>query len=132
MPRRSSELNEVLAEAAQEMCVFSRLLCRRYIYLIFAEPNVASLDTYTFNTEGHPFLQDAPLFDYSSINVGALPSPQGGATPAPTKASDATPPLPKFSGMPAGSVQGEIEKALDGLVSFFGGKPLANKSKRAH
>lgn len=107
-------------------------LPHRYIYLIFADPSVASLDLYTFNTEGHPFLQDAPLYDYSSIQVGALPAPRGATAAAPTKTRFATPPLPVFSGMPQGAVQGEIQKALDGLLKFFGGAAAGGKSRRAH
>ncbi|UZJ53082.1 hypothetical protein CBS101457_002402 [Exobasidium rhododendri] len=47
----------------------------KYLFLIFDDPGNISLDTHVFNTEGHPFELDNPNAEYSSIDVGQLPSP---------------------------------------------------------
>jgi hypothetical protein len=50
------------------------------LFLIFDDPDRVDIGKYVFNTEGHPFELDRPDFDYSSMQVGALPVPSDSAT----------------------------------------------------
>lgn len=92
----------------------------KYLFLIFDEPDNISLDKYVFNTEGHPFELDDASADYSSINIGSLPSPspqRKKGTPSPTKSA----PLPHFSG---------LAKAKAALESLFSRHPRHNHERR--
>ncbi|SPO23478.1 related to Mannosyl-oligosaccharide alpha-1,2-mannosidase precursor [Ustilago trichophora] len=79
----------------------------KYLYLIFADPEVANLNKYVFNTEAHPFLVDKPdKASYKAPAVNVAPKDQ----PRPKKTQpveQGTPvkdfrdvPVPKFSSLP--------------------------------
>ncbi|PWN32390.1 seven-hairpin glycosidase [Meira miltonrushii] len=75
----------------------------KYLFLIFDDPNVISLDTYVFNTEAHPFKVENPNADYSGAPVGTIPSPgQGqdqGRTLSPSSTQRTSAPRPLTSGL---------------------------------
>lgn len=83
-----------------ESFLYAELL--KYLYLIFDDPDVISLDTFVFNTEAHPFKVDNPNADYSTAQVGTIPSPEQGnssrtLTPSSTQGSSV--PRPLISGL---------------------------------
>ena len=54
--------------------------CLKYLYLTFADPDVVSLNTFVFNTESHPFLQQCgPL---GNIDDDSYVGPVNGTTSA--------------------------------------------------
>nr|CDI52844.1 related to Mannosyl-oligosaccharide alpha-1,2-mannosidase precursor [Melanopsichium pennsylvanicum 4] len=76
----------------------------KYLYLIFADPQVADLDKYVFNTEAHPFLVDSPQkasYDAPEISVKPLgePGPKKTQPVQPSRSKDGIP-VPLFSGLP--------------------------------
>lgn len=105
-----------------ESFLFAELF--KYLYLIFAEPDVLSLDEYVFNTEAHPFKLDRPGQDYSSLNpgsrlAGTKTQKHPGTEPTPSSASPSRTsyvPLPKFSNNP---LHDSIVKSI--LKHVFGG-----------
>ncbi|KAN0065905.1 hypothetical protein ACQY0O_001038 [Thecaphora frezii] len=46
----------------------------KYLYLVFADPKLANLDDYVFNTEAHPFKVDQPAKSYHA-EWGIIPEP---------------------------------------------------------
>lgn len=54
------QVNSTMPELLDDSESFLYAELFKYLYLIFADPNVASLDEYVFNTEAHPFKIDNP------------------------------------------------------------------------
>jgi mannosyl-oligosaccharide alpha-1,2-mannosidase len=55
-----SSISDVLSEEPSQlddMGSFWLAETLKYLYLLFSEPGVISLDEYVFNTEAHPFLR---------------------------------------------------------------------------
>ena len=76
----------------------------KYLYLIFADPQVANLDEYVFNTEAHPFLVDKPkkaTYGAPNVKVKGLKEekPKKEKAPIGTKTLGDVP-MPVFSGLP--------------------------------
>ncbi|MCO5565325.1 hypothetical protein L7F22_018998 [Adiantum nelumboides] len=84
-----------------ESFLYAELL--KYLFLIFDDPNVISLDNYVFNTEAHPFKVDNPNADYSGAPVGTIPEPEqgnNGRTLSPSSTQRTSAPRPLISGLP--------------------------------
>ncbi|KDN43914.1 glycoside hydrolase family 47 protein [Tilletiaria anomala UBC 951] len=109
----------------------------KYLYLIFADPNVAHLDKYVFNTEGHPFELDRPGA-FQARHSTVVPSPQPAIQKQPTRTHTASMvPMPVFSNMPqaasafVGAVQSTVARALaSGSASGASAKKAANAVRR--
>jgi len=74
----------------------------KYLYLIFADPEVANLDKYVFNTEAHPFLVDKPSkASYKAPAVNVKMPKTGKVQPSKTtNGGEGDVPVPMFSSMP--------------------------------
>ncbi|PWN46081.1 seven-hairpin glycosidase [Ceraceosorus guamensis] len=120
-----AEVNNTLTRKLDDSESFLYAELFKYLYLTFSDPSIASLDKYVFNTEGHPFEQEKPNADYSSLYASAasLPAPLGlqkaaatGVSAEPTRTKKA-PPLPAFSNIPSqlGDLGKDILKTLGDL-----------------
>ncbi|CBQ72197.1 related to Mannosyl-oligosaccharide alpha-1,2-mannosidase precursor [Sporisorium reilianum SRZ2] len=88
----------------------------KYLFLTFADPQLASLDRFVFNTEAHPFLVDKPDKASYKAKVVDLPvqrRPTPSKTSAPGKAAKDVP-MPAFSGLPG------LQLPKDGRVNTLG------------
>lgn len=84
-----------------ESFLYAELL--KYLFLIFDDPNVISLDTHVFNTEAHPFKLENPDANYSGAPVGTIPSPgegEQGRMLSPSSTQRTSAPRPLVSGLP--------------------------------
>lgn len=98
----------------------------KYLWLLQADPKVASLDDYVFNTEGHPLLIEKGC-DFTSA-TSASPEVVSKVTHIPTKTNKKVS-LPFFSGIPGvhditapralGVVVNKVENVLTSVASLL-------------
>lgn len=83
----------------------------KYLYLVFSDPSVISLDEYVFNTEAHPFEIEKPGVDLSSAqasNKKGSTKPTAVATQTNKKVD-----LPFFSNLPGANQEISASRTLE-------------------
>jgi mannosyl-oligosaccharide alpha-1,2-mannosidase len=103
----------------------------KYFYLIFADPEVANLDKYVFNTEAHPFLVDQPQkasYKAPAVNVKPPKKDKPKKAKQPSK-TDKDAPVPMFSSLPGLKLPEGGGNTLGNLLGSIG-KRTASQVRR--
>lgn len=110
----------------------------KYLYLIFADPELANLDKYVFNTEAHPFLVDQPNKpSYKAPKVSVRPPQQAApkkSQPAPQSSStNKDVPIPMFSSLPGlKAPSGGGGNTLGNMLGLLGKRSASEVRQHGH
>lgn len=103
----------------------------KYLYLIFADPQLVNLDRYVLNTEAHPFEVDQPgktRYEAAQVQVRPLGQTVQKTQPSKGDKTDKDTPMPAFSGLPGLKLPTDGANTLGNVLGL--GKRSAGGLKR--